>query len=68
MSETDDDNVMEDDNGCSDGEDVGEDPEREVVDFGWNETDTKPVGGRRLKKMKEEKKKLKSGTFGKNIP
>lgn len=38
---------------------------KEVVDFGWSEPASKEVtGGRRMKAVKKEKKKLKGGTFG----
>eukprot|EP00798_Chlamydomonas_sp_ICE-L_P023792 gene23792-9354_t len=35
----------------------------EVVEFGWNEEEKAQLSGRRLKKKKELKKKMKTGTF-----
>ena len=37
---------------------------QDVVEFGWAEQ-RKELSGRRLKQMKEKKKKMKTGTFGK---
>lgn len=40
----------------------------EVVEFGWEDADSnKPLTGRRLKAFKEQKKKNKVGTFGKQL-
>lgn len=40
----------------------------EVVEFGWEDADSnKPISGRRKKAIKEQKKKNKSGTFGKAV-
>lgn len=35
----------------------------EVLEFGFDEEE-KPLSGRRLKKFKEQKKKMRTGTFG----
>jgi hypothetical protein len=40
----------------------------EVVEFGWEDAEAKkPISGRRKKVIKEQKKKNKSGTFGKQL-
>jgi hypothetical protein len=40
----------------------------EVVEFGWEDAEAKkPISGRRKKAIKEQKKKNKSGTFGKQL-
>lgn len=40
----------------------------EVVEFGWEDAETKkPLSGRRAKVLKEQKKKNKSGTFGEQL-
>jgi hypothetical protein len=40
----------------------------EVVEFGWEDAEAKkPLSGRRKKALKEQKKKKKSGTFGKQL-
>ena len=43
-------------------DDAGPSAPEQTVEFGW-EDDT-PMGGRRLKKEREKKRKLKPGSFG----
>lgn len=44
---------------------AGEDAGGEVVEFGWEDASSdKPLSGRRLKALKEQKKKNRAGTFG----
>eukprot|EP00775_Hariotina_reticulata_P012839 gene12839-12967_t len=35
----------------------------EVLEFGWEDTEAKPLSGRRKKALKEAKNKKKVGTF-----
>lgn len=39
-----------------------------VVEFGFAEAPPKELTGRRLKRFKEQKKKMKTGTFGGHWP